>query len=408
MVKNKNERLFEKSAWIRYDREVDYFVIDEFIYKEGRKMIVMDVKADNFMAFRNFHMNMSYPKKIVDSFVPDEFLNERPNFRYRKVNILMGTNATGKTSIGRMLMKFFNFMDKKESNRLTEMICNPEREASFSMDFVVSDFTFYRVETRIRPRIKEDYSSSDVRVKVKSVEIGKKDSYESCVKRIEDLPDDSSSSYVEELEKIEGLTWLFKYPSESLTKYKIHSFEDQENYVRILDQTLRVLDPSIQKVEKVDNVDDAYVIRMGKRSIIMQDGKIIDNNILSSGTKEGIELADMLACIRDEEYGFYYCDEKFSYIHTDIEKAFLTVMINALKSNDQLFFTTHNMDILDLPLPHHSYHFLRKDPKNEEEPVKCISASEFLKRNTDSRRHAVENDLFSVAPDVELIYDILQ
>lgn len=26
-------------------------------------MIVMDLKLDNFKAFRNFHLNMSYPKK---------------------------------------------------------------------------------------------------------------------------------------------------------------------------------------------------------------------------------------------------------------------------------------------------------------------------------------------------------
>ena len=34
--------------------------------KEERKMIIMDLKIDNFLAFKNFHMNLSYPKKIVD------------------------------------------------------------------------------------------------------------------------------------------------------------------------------------------------------------------------------------------------------------------------------------------------------------------------------------------------------
>ena len=33
--------------------------------KEERKMIIMDLKIDNFLAFKNFHMNMSYPKKSV-------------------------------------------------------------------------------------------------------------------------------------------------------------------------------------------------------------------------------------------------------------------------------------------------------------------------------------------------------
>ena len=114
----------------------------------------------------------------------------------------------------------------------------------------------------------------------------------------------------------------------------------------------------------------------------------------------------MVASIINGDNGFYYCDEKFSYIHTDIEKAFLTLMIQCLKSNDQLFFTTHNTDILELQLPKHSFTFLRKDLDDENEPIKCVSASEFLKRNTDSLKNAVENDLFSTAPSTELIYQL--
>lgn len=36
----------------------------EFKISRGKdKMIVMDVKINNFYAFKDFHMNMSYPKK---------------------------------------------------------------------------------------------------------------------------------------------------------------------------------------------------------------------------------------------------------------------------------------------------------------------------------------------------------
>lgn len=83
-------------------------------------------------------------------------------------------------------------------------------------------------------------------------------------------------------------------------------------------------------------------------------------------------------------------------------------MIDSLKDDEQLFFTTHNTDILDLPLPKHTYTFLKKDTYNSEEPIKCIDASEYLKRNTDSLRSAVDNDLFSTAPELELIYEIAQ
>lgn len=39
-------------------------------------------------------------------------------------------------------------------------------------------------------------------------------------------------------------------------------------------------------------------------------------------------------------------------------------------------------------------------------PIKCINAAEILKRNTDSLKHAVENDLFCTTPDLHRLYEI--
>lgn len=63
----------------------DYFAKSEQIYKGGRAMIIMDIKVDNIYAFKDFHINMSYPKKIVNSTIENEFLEERTNFRYKKL-----------------------------------------------------------------------------------------------------------------------------------------------------------------------------------------------------------------------------------------------------------------------------------------------------------------------------------
>lgn len=38
--------------------------------------------------------------------------------------------------------------------------------------------------------------------------------------------------------------------------------------------------------------------------------------------------------------------------------------INFLKFNTQLFFTTHNLEILTMDLPLHCFTFLKKDKKN--------------------------------------------
>nr|WP_294495273.1 ATP-binding protein [uncultured Mediterraneibacter sp.] len=368
--------------------------------KEGRIMIIMRLKIHNFFAFKNFEMNMSYPKKIVDSYIEGEFLKGRENFRYKKINILMGANATGKTTLAQMLMTVFNFVHKKESAKLMSKVCDPCQEALFSMDFVVESYKLYRLDLCVAP----DMTNEPQRLKVftRIVDINKKDNYETCVKKIEAIPVNFKQDMAEELEKIEELGWMFSYPSDLMGG--IVKCSDDPQYLKILDYTLRALDPSIIKVEKVEKVKNTYVIRMEKQDLVIQDGEVIKDNILSSGTQSGIGIALMLTSICRGACGFYYCDEKFSYVHSDVEKAFLNVMINQLKDNEQLFFTTHNTDILDLPLPKHTFSFLKKDVNDPKCPIKCINASSYLKRNTDSLRNAAENDLFSVAPNLELIY----
>ena len=146
-------------------------------------MIIMDVKADNLFAFRNFHINMSYPKKIVDSSIQNEFLIERPNFRYKKVNIIMGGNATGKTSFGKLLMCFTNYLEDGAFSRFTSAIADSNREAFLQIDFVLHDTNLYRLIFKADPKVNEKYSEDEIKIIIKSVPIGKTDRYESCAKK---------------------------------------------------------------------------------------------------------------------------------------------------------------------------------------------------------------------------------
>ena len=380
---------------------------NEIICTEEKHMIVMDMKVDNFYALNNFHLNMSYPKRIVGSYIKNEYLRDRPNFRYKKVNILMGANATGKTSIGKMLMQIFNFIDKKQYHALTQIITDKSKTASFSIDFVGDDYILNRVYAMISPLDGDKYNSADIRVKVQSVKINSRDNYETCSQRLDDNFDGCGGNYLEELDKIDGLSWIFQYPFDyTADNRNFYEPIDNEKYRSILENILKTLDSSILKVEISEEIKNTYIIRYPYKSVIIQDGKISGSNMLSSGTVAGVEVAGFLTSIIEDAFGFYYCDEKFSYIHSDVEKAILSLMIQRLNDNDQLFFTTHNMDILDLPLPKHSFTFLKKDKNDTEQSIKCISADYYLKRNTDSLKNAVENDLFAISPGLELLYNL--
>lgn len=379
-----------------------YFEKDEQIYKRGQIMIIMDVRIDNFYCFKNFRLNMSYPKKIVDSTIQYEYLEDRPNFRYKKVNILMGGNATGKTSLGKMLMLFMNYFDNENYRIFAKSINDKYKQSSFSVDFVTNENILYRFSLFMLG-VKDEDDANFVDIDIFATDIGKRDSYETCVKRMEE-----GDYRLVEVDEIDTEGWNFSYPADMYKNKKYHSIENDPQYLSILERILQTLDPSIEKVVKMEEVENAYAIKIENRSVIIQDGKILDTEILSSGTKAGLDISYIIASLVCDIHNLYYCDELFSYVNSDVEKACLSIIIEKLTGRKQLFFTTHNTDILDMQLPKHSFTFLKKDVRNKETSIQCINAGDYLKRNTDCLKNAVENDLFATMPELEQLYEILK
>ena len=52
-------------------------------------MIVLNLELKGIYGFDDFHINFSYPKKIVNSIIEHEHLKGRERFRYKKAVILM-------------------------------------------------------------------------------------------------------------------------------------------------------------------------------------------------------------------------------------------------------------------------------------------------------------------------------
>lgn len=367
-------------------------------------MILMKLKLDNYMAFNDFEMSMTYAKKIVGNQMT-ECLKDHPNFRYKKLNILMGANASGKTSIGRMLLNILNFIARKEYASIASCINDSKKDAKFEIQFVVND-DFYRVSSIIKGnKVSKNYSSSDFLIKVEQTEIGKSDTYEKTLEKLDSKSDTGyCSDYIRELEKIKPMSWAFEFPRDSENLAASYTPKNEERYLQILKNTLQALDPLITDVEKVKEVNDTYVIKIGGKQVIIKNGIIVDDGLLSSGTREGVSLANMFAAMVSGMYSFFYCDEKFSFIHSDIEKAFLSLMVEKMEGDRQLFFTTHNTDILDMNFPKHSFNFLRKEIFDGVSYISVINAGDYIKKNRDSVKTAVQNDLFSSAPMLEKIF----
>lgn len=302
-------------------------------------------------------------------------------------------------------------MKRKELSNITDRISDNKKESIFSIDYVSDKNTLYSLEVIIPPE-EEEYSIDRCKISLKCVNIKKGDSYEKCVERIKIEKEVEVFEGIEALDKASKssrLGWNFTYPMDSNYYIRDIKVDDLENelYLKVLKNVLMTLDNSIVDIKKVDKIEHTYAIVMNNKNLIIQEGKVLDpNNILSSGTKAGIEIAGFLTALMEHRNGFYYCDEKFSYIHSDIEKAILSVMISKLGSGEQMFFTTHNLDITDMDLPKHSFLFMRKENIGGEFFISCESVSNRLKKATDSVRNAVDNDIFAVAPRIELIYDL--
>ena len=357
-------------------------------------MILLNLELKKIYGFENFKLNLTYPKKVVNSIIDAEHLEGRERFRYKKAIILMGANATGKTSMGKALLKIFTFINTDNSSVLNEMVSG--EEGYFSVDFVNEGYILHRLTVKISRK------NDAVITKYESAIIEKMDSYEKVVLKLADHTQDILKGVYRVTGKID---YRFAYP-EIESSLKLDSIADKEMLLKTFKAVIGTLDPTLSEVVISKDLKDTFIIRRDKTEIIIQDGKLLNREVLSSGTAEGIDVAVFLASMLVSGNSFFYCDEHFSYIQSDIEKRIFGIMLDRLSINEQLIFTTHNTDMLDLNLPKHSYVFLRKRLEDGVYNVSAISASDILKRNTDSIRCAVENDVFSTLPDDSLLDEL--
>ncbi len=367
-------------------------------------MILMNLELENIICFNNLKMNLSYPKKIVNSSLEFEHLKSFPNFRYRKINIIYGSNSTGKTSLARTIMYIVNLI----SNKNVENINNLKGigpNSYFLIDFVLGE-TLYRVECLIEG---ENY-----KINVQNHLLLKTDTYERAITHFTIREFSSNNRNIEALDNIRtSLGWYFSFPEDiAIQPFMVYSEKAiRENQLKILKTILITLDSNIKNVKplRTDNneeIEDAYVIELhSNKSIICQNGKLVDSNILSSGTRTAFNLANSLTSMLFNLNQFYYLDEQFSYLNTDIEKSIISLIAQYInKKDEQVFITTHNLDVSELNLPKHSFWFLIKEAvENKQADIKIISASDIIVKNNVNLRNAIENDVFNTAPKLESI-----
>ena len=212
-------------------------------------MVVTNIYLDNVYAFKDFSLSFVYPKKLVNTPLDGEYFQDYPNFRYKKLNILIGSNATGKTSLGKAIWHLCLFLNTKEAKPILDLVCDKTKQTRIVFDYAVKGdgVCLNRADIIVNP-IKEK-EEQKILMRFYSEKLLKTDSYESARDRFN--VNAEYKDYLECLTDVEFSGWNFNFPlTEANCDYVDCPFErgEQEDFKKILLPVLSTMDPSIKDV----------------------------------------------------------------------------------------------------------------------------------------------------------------
>lgn len=390
-------------------------------------MIITRLYLDNLYGFQDFELDLTYPRKNKQSLLDFEYLENVPAFKFKRVCILMGTNASGKTSLGKILWGVQCMLNNPSiavPNMLYDGVCNSDKPARIEIEFVSpanTQFVYFSLEFLKNGKI--------TAIEHSVIDLYKNDSNTTAKNRLEQQKErdkckrDVDNSIDSEIDKISQ-----KYHNNPNHFYYIfaenHNNEinpirlSQESDFDILLKVLQSFDCSIVKVAPLkttvkdgDDIIEGYTVFFANGDTI----KVTDNgetfttknkNRFSKGTYDVLSVADFILSIMKNKFhsSTYFLDEKLSSSHSELEITILNLIIQKLNKNSQFFYTTHNYDILDLSLPSHSFVFLHKEYGycSAEQPEKLG-----FSKNDRTLKGYVRNNYFKTVPSTHLLDDLI-
>lgn len=400
-------------------------------------MIFTRLKIDNLFCFKETVLDLTYPRKIKDSTIDHEYLEHAPNFRFKRLCIISGANASGKSSFSEVLLRIINVLCKE--NAYTSLLdleaAIPDLPAIIEAEFVLpTERTLYFRQITLT------IHQGDVSFDYVKVPILKNDSVQVCrdkilkvlanesvrnAVRIVHHSDDLAINHWKQLyadlninDKAHQQVWGFAQSniySESSDARYIEQ-QNHQSYKDILLAILKTFDPSIDRItashdEESGTVTEYTIHFINKKFCKLDvDGTVDDKyaRLLSMGTYQGITVAGFVYFIlkmmqNPKASGTFFLDEKMSYSHSEVEKAIVNLIAQKINRHSQFFFTTHNYDILEMDFPFHSFVFVKKENHGSE----FIWADEVCNKNDRNVLPFVKANYFNTIPDTYLLDDLL-
>jgi len=395
-------------------------------------MIYLEVKINGLFAFKDFSENFVYSRKAKNDEM-FQHLENYPNLKYKKLNILMGANSSGKSTLGKMLCMISNYVLGRDiSSTLNidlSLMC--KKNALFN-DNIYFETTFYHDKYVYRLYVSLD-EQGITKESWKKIKLAKNDTYQIIVNKLNNV--DEQSIYIRDNNE---LHFGFKSPELSKVNSKFNLIKNisysynfqQFEFTRKVDDTIReskefrnhllkIFDPSIASIDEITSVvtnEDGTQeeVNLNMERVRFVNGRVQDinfnkeltseNTSLSTGTIEAIHLAHILFKIK--RFQILYLDEIMVHSHHELEPCVLQYIMKVLEKNEiQVFFTTHSVEALELDIPNYNYMFMRK---SEDGYIsKAVHPSDTRKHNKRTLAHAYINDQFSTSPDTTNFIDLI-
>lgn len=392
-------------------------------YKGGwRIMIFLKVACDNLYRFQNFELDLTYNKKFNHPLSQDDILFENSNIKVRKNLVIMGANASGKTTFGKLLCLIENYIHGRtltqEQWHYDTIIYDKKKPAKITAEFICNQtayllyitFNQHGLSTEIiqSVQVHKSYYIKDLRKRlynsspISNITIPK-DEYNSSI--ISPFFSNTSNEGVKAIRERTGFRFSFSEFA-SMTTYPGHT------NISLLNKLLPKIDNTIKSVamlksqgEKIKNMSYSVIFKNDDH-ITVPDGDLSRcEKKLSHGTFEAIDYIQFLGELPKRPQNTFYIDEQLAHMHSELEAYFIRKSILLKPFNCQLFITTHNLSIFDLNIPHNDFLFFNR---NDAGYTETIYPTSVLTKNDRSLRNYYENDYFGVLPDYTVMDKIFE
>lgn len=388
-------------------------------------MVFLSIYADNVYMFRDFFLDFTVQRRSSHFLSQNDALFDGSVISVRRKLLILGGNASGKTTFARLLCAIQNYLIGREMSKylnLIEKIYDPNRPGIIKAEFALKNVAFsieceFDTKGVIRESLRRveifpTYSTAKLREKLYSSKpVDSYDRRDSGTGTISTMVDSGLISYL--LFKPENKSYLDKFRRETAFSYIFSDYASNQNSEKLqltqetLNKIVPHIDNSVERIVALKSEDPAIIsnsymiVFKNGTKLTIPDGdlKNADRTRLSHGTYEILQFLNFIAGIKNTPNMTAFADEQLPHSHAELE-AYFVMKALLISRTDQLFYTTHNAELLNLNIPPQMVLLFRR---NDEGFNEAIYVNERLKKNDRSIKGYYDNDFFGIMPDYSIL-----